>query len=380
MKTITAQIYAAKELDMIPWPNNSDGDYARRFLSPMLKKGCTKFIRNIKTELYVIIVGDKVLPLTVNNREYANSYVASPYGQYVSYLLYELKELRTPFIAYILSLLIKLLGTLFKHCDINKVATINNWMLSTNLHLNYEEAELKAVISEVKKHFPKHGVYFRSVSAFNSQELYGQLLKLGLTPILGRSVYLQDPIIASQKRSLKNDIRMLKTTRYEPLDHEDISESDLISINRLYDQLYLEKWSSLNPQFTKYFYKETHRQHTLHYTGFKKINGNMRSACGYFIRNGMVTTPILGFDTQRPANEGLYRMACFIPYQVAYQKNLLVHCSSGAAEFKRTRGAKQYMEYNFIDLTNQRFKRRIPWRLLEKISPLVANKLISLQL
>ena len=110
-------IYNREQVEEIPWPKNADGEYARVFLTPMLKDGTKKYIENVDTELHVIVVGDKVAPMTLNSREFDNCYVVSPYSQYVHYALDELKELRSPLLELVLKALIQALSVIFKFCD-----------------------------------------------------------------------------------------------------------------------------------------------------------------------------------------------------------------------------------------------------------------------
>ena len=49
----------------VPWPDNADGDYARSFLTPLLREGTQHFVANATARLGVIIAGARVLPFTV---------------------------------------------------------------------------------------------------------------------------------------------------------------------------------------------------------------------------------------------------------------------------------------------------------------------------
>ena len=86
-------LYSAAQVDQIPWPETTDGQYARRFLAPMLRRGTAAFIENVETRLYVLVWDDMVLPVTVNEAEYENCYTVAPYNHYVVYARFELRTL-----------------------------------------------------------------------------------------------------------------------------------------------------------------------------------------------------------------------------------------------------------------------------------------------
>ena len=79
------ELYDVHNLDSCPWPKTPEGQYVKEFLSPLIQKGVNAFIDNIRTDLRVLVWDDLVLPVTINQTEYENSYVCSPYSYYVSY-------------------------------------------------------------------------------------------------------------------------------------------------------------------------------------------------------------------------------------------------------------------------------------------------------
>lgn len=70
--------------------NPKDGAYVRDSFLPFFQKGVTAFIENVNTQLFLLEVDDLILPVTLNNAEFENSYVCSPYTHYISYALEEL--------------------------------------------------------------------------------------------------------------------------------------------------------------------------------------------------------------------------------------------------------------------------------------------------
>src|SRR5688572_14191534 len=78
-------LFDQTNIDQLPWPENEDGEYAKRSLTPLIKNGISYYVDNIDTIMIALTIDDIVLPITINNREYTNSYVCSPYAHYILY-------------------------------------------------------------------------------------------------------------------------------------------------------------------------------------------------------------------------------------------------------------------------------------------------------
>lgn len=134
----------------------------------------------------------------------------------------------------------------------------------------------------------------------------------------------------------------------------------------LYKLLYLEKYSYHNPQFTERFIAAAMASGTLRLYGLRK-EGRLNAVMGYFCRNGIMTTPLFGYDTAVPQSVGLYRMlsACLIGQ--ARENGHLLHESAGAAQFKRNRGAVADFEYSAVYERHLPWGRRWCWLLLDRL-------------
>ena len=69
---------------------------------------------------------------------------------------------------------------------------------------------------------------------------------------------------------------------------------------------------------------------------------------GYIFRNNVMTTPIIGYNTNLPQKLGLYRMLSAIVFREATNLCVDLNLSSGASNFKILRGGKPYIEYTAI--------------------------------
>ncbi|MCM3133387.1 GNAT family N-acetyltransferase [Paenibacillus polysaccharolyticus] len=365
------RLYDRHSLHTMDWPDTEDARYARVYLEPMMMQGTTEYMTNVNTTLLLARIDNLVLPVTVNDEEYDNAYVCSPYTHYVRYAKQELIMLQKPMLEKGLSMLLSLIGWGMKKSRINKVVHINNWLLSTNLYPAMTAEQATQLLERVKDRYPGHTVIFRSLSSELHSNLITGLQEAGCRSIPSRQIYLYqayDPNFGNAKSRwlLKRDQALLNKHGYELVSGADIVESDIPRIVELYRMLYLEKYSYDNPQFNERFIAGAMATGALSLHGLRK-EGRLDAVMGYFCRNGVMTTPLFGYDTDIPQSVGLYRMlsACLIGQ--AQNNRVLLHESAGAAQFKRNRGAIADFEYSAVYDRHLSFRRRWCWALLDRL-------------
>lgn len=373
------KLHDSSTLHEIDWSTKQDGHYIRDYLTPILKNEAKYFIQNVQTKTYMLEVDHLVLPLTVNDEEYDNSYVCSPYTHYISYAKEELWELKSPLLEKLLLPPIHILGHWLKWSQINKVVVVNNWFLSTNLYHRMTDKQLEQITLFLKERFPVHAIMFRSLNRRLYPELFSHLSELGFCPLFSRSVYLCYPEKLQQmnrksRKDLNNDKRLLRNSGYEILDQDALTEDEIKMVRRLYNRLYIEKYSEHNPLFTEAYYLNAFKNHLLQCRVLKK-DGKIEGAIGFFTRDGVLTTPILGYDTSLDKREGLYRMLSYLIVEEVVQNNYIGHFSAGAGGFKRSRGAEQENEYSFVYAQHLPKHRQYIWKILHFILQTIVEPL-----
>lgn len=365
------RLYDRLSLHTMDWPDTEDARYARSYLEPMMMHGTKEYMTNVNTTLLLARIDNLVLPVTVNDEEYDNAYVCSPYTHYVRYAKQELTTLQKPMLEKGLSVLLSLIGRGMKKSQINKVVHVNNWLLSTNLYPAMNAEQATYLLETVRENYPGHTVIFRSLSSEMHANLITGFQEAGCRCIPSRQIYLyqaHDPNFGNAKSRwlLKRDQALLNKQGYELVSGADLTEADIPRIVELYRMLYLEKYSYDNPQFSERFIAEAMANGTLSLHGLRK-EGRLDAVMGYFCRNGVMTTPLFGYDTDIPQSVGLYRMlsACLIGQARANGK--LLHESAGAAQFKRNRGAIADFEYSAVYDRHLSFRRRWCWALLDRL-------------
>lgn len=367
---VQINLYDATSIQYLSFPDTPDGQYARDFLVPLMTQNPSYYIQNINTNLMILKVDDVVLPICINHKEYNNSYVCSPYTHYISYAKQELSFLDSKFLRKSLSLLLSGLSPVFKLSRINKTIHVNNWFVSTNLYPNLTSEQLQAVREFLQTRYPKHAILFRSLNQTHHEDLYKAFIQQNFKLVGSRQVYILDlikrPIKAKSRWLLKRDYKLLKQHQYEIVEADQLSKKDIPRILELYNELYLGKYSKYNPQYTEAFIELALEKKLLHINAIKK-NGRIDAVLGYFCRNGVMTTPLFGYDLSIPIETGLYRLLSVRLYHLVLENGHSLNESSGAAQFKRNRGAVGEIEYTAVYDAHLPMYRRWIWSTLQSI-------------
>ncbi|WP_175638968.1 hypothetical protein [Metabacillus schmidteae] len=364
------KLYDRSMIDDIDWETKKDGGMIKHYFEPLMKHGSTYFMRNVKTDLFLIEIDDLLLPLTVNNKEFNNSYVTSPYTHYISYAKEELWELKNPILEKIFSPMIDILGGLLRNSNVNKVVIVNNWLLSTNLMGPLlTKSQLERLTRFITSTFPHYTILFRSMTELLHHQFLETMDHVGYQKIMSRAIYLFDhpfTLTKKQKKTLQQDKRLFEKYHYyvrEP------GVDDIAHIQKLYNNLYIDKYSRHNPQFTKEFFEHAINHKFLRFSLICQGEA-VKGVIGYWVREGVLTTPILGYTTNSDKKEGLYRVLSYLITENILQKNYVGHRSAGAGGFKRMRGSVQHIEYTYFFQMHLPFHKRLAWSFLKAIMSL----------
>jgi hypothetical protein len=372
LTTSTIRLFDTETIDQLPWPATTDGAYARAYLTPLLTNGPTHYITNVTTRYMALLIDEQiVLPISLNEEEYTNSYVCSPYSHYVTYAKEELVLIQQRWLKLALKTLIDCFGVFCKWCRINKAVHINNWLLSTNLYPALQPEQLTATLSFLRERFPQHTLILRSLNDYTNISLLEAARQAGCRLVPSRQIYLVEPaksdsITSKARWLLKRDRALVQKHGYSVVTTNGLEEQDIPRIVEIYYMLYLQKYSLCNPMFTEDFIRLALQEQTLQLVALRK-DDRVDAVLGYFCRNGVMTTPLFGYDTDLPLEIGLYRMLSALLFFIAQGNGHVLHESSGAAQFKRNRGAVADIEYSAVYDQNLSWPRRLCWIVLAGI-------------
>lgn len=362
------KLYDAHNIEACQWPQSFDGQYAQKFLTPLIQKGVSTYVENIRTDLRVLVWNELALPVTVNEAEYDNAYVCSPYSYYISCAEESLDFLTQAWMIRSMNALLWGTGKILRRYQINKVVIVNNWFYSTTLYPLLQPQQLVAIAHFLQRQFPDYAIIFRSVDPHTSPICYQTLQHLGFDYIANRQIFFIDPHQSTlfDSRIFRSDLKLLKNSGYEAIDGDQLTESDLSRLLELYYDLYLHKYSSFHPKFTKDFLRLVWDQKLMHFKALKK-EGRIDGVVGFVQRNGIMQCPLFGYDRTVPQEVGLYRSLCTLLTLEAYDRHLLFHQSAGASTFKKIRKAQACIEYTAVYCRHLKWKRQIPWLALKSI-------------
>lgn len=362
------KIYDATNIDTLVFPTTKEGSKARDFLLPLIKNGVHRYIKNIDVEMRILTIDDLILPVTINQNYYGQSYTCSPYGHYVECGMSALSNvdslwLRTPGRA-----LLGFLGMFLKLGKLNQVVIVNNWLFSTDLFPAISEKQIEAISVFLNKRFPKHAIVFRSIHTYHGNHLYKAFKNNAFNLIASRLVYFlnteKEEIFKS--RIFKSDFKLLRETDYTVENVSNVTEEEIQRILELYTSIYCEKHSALNPQFTSDFIKLAIESNLLQLKVLRKQE-DISAVVGYWEREGIMLSPLLGYDTKKQPQDNLYRLSSTVLTQEARDQKCLFHLSSGASFYKKIRKAETSMEYCAVYHKHLPFYRRLPWKLLQSL-------------
>lgn len=351
-----------------------DFNYALNYLVPFIRDGIKKYISNVSGEMKLLVVEDKwILPLFIPKANKNNSYVASLYSHYYLYAKEELRELKNKFLEFLFKPVVMFLSLFLRLSKIDDCIYINNWLLSTNLYTDLPSEYIHEVTKFVANIYKGKPIIWNSINEKSTKDFFEVMKSNNYTFLLSRSIYIQDKfenLGSKTNKVIKRERNLLMNTEYK------ISENvDANRVIYLYNKLYIEKYSKYNPKFTEEFIRLSSKNKLLKFYCFEK-ESKAEGVVGFFKRQGVMTTPILGYNTDLPREENLYRILSMRLWLEAQNNNLISHRSAGAGEFKKIRGAKNYFEYRTIYLNNTGFFKKIVFKGLERLLEIVIKPMM----
>ncbi|MGN7938254.1 GNAT family N-acetyltransferase [Virgibacillus sp. 6R] len=368
MENSAVTLYTKDNWEKLKWEHFQEGQLMKSYFLPLLKNNTNNLIKNVHTSLGFVAIDDILLPYTVNEEEYDNSYVCSPYNHYITYSKEELSMLNNKLLEAIFHFLLGLISKFAKKIEINKVVYINNWLISTNLSPSLSKEQLESIKNTMLANYPDYLIGFRSINEGLYPKMKVDLEALQFQLLPSRFVYISRPeeILNATKKvrnTLNRDKKLLDKNEFDIIQHDDFTKEDLIRAKQLYDKLYLEKYSYNNPQFTEDFILSTHAGRALTYVGLKK-DGVLEGVFGSKIFQNMMANPVLGYNTDLPKEKGLYRILRYLAVQESINNQRLYHQSAGVGRFKYDRGAKGYPEFTAIYIEHLAKRKQYFWKSL----------------
>jgi hypothetical protein len=328
-------------------------------------------VSNLTTRLGVHNFGTEVIPITINsNLGYATCYLCCPSVAYIDYAREELRHFSSfKSLSRILDALLRLGHPLIRAAQLDRQVQVNNWLLATNPLLDIAIDTLRVATDEIAQMNPGHVVVWRSLNAYSDQAAISVFRQVGYKMYPARQIYLFDCRTASPKfhRDEQRDRALLEQGDFEFVSTSAFRDNDYARAQLLYQHLYLEKYTWLNPQYTQSFIKSMHTSGIIELQGLRAGNGELSGVIGFFDSGLTMTAPVVGYDKRLPPATGLYRMLMALATKRARERKLLFNMSAGAASFKRNRGGIGALEYTAVYDAGLRMRHRLAGVVVRKI-------------
>jgi hypothetical protein len=309
-------------------------------------------------------------PLTVNDAEWENSWVCSPYTHYVSYAREEVRRAMPAVIGVPFSLLLSGLGAWFRAANLNRVIMVNNWLMSTNPWPPWDGTSLREALAALRQRWPGHAVIFRSLNERESGPLLKALKAEGARIIPSRQIWYYDGDSARVRgsRDFRKDVNLLRRGDLQRVEHEQLRAADFPHLAALYEQLYIDKYSRHNPRYTSEWLRHLWEGRHLRFTALRDDGGRFVGveACG--VIHGVMVSPVVGYDINLPQSMALYRRLAAVPVLAARERGVPLNLSAGVGRFKALRGGEAVMESIAVMDAHLPLARRLPWSLIEGLS------------
>ncbi|MCH8621528.1 hypothetical protein [Undibacterium sp. TS12] len=319
-------------------------------------RGGQHWLDNASCEIQSINIAGQSQPVSLlDHSNWQESYVSSPRSTWLRYTRQEMLRQFSPATTQLLKLascaLFGPLSALFTATRLDQAAIVANHLVSTNLYPEWSLADIAAMTEQLQHSYPQRPLMMRNICPQVNPQLAQALTETGWDLLPSRMIYLCDPQQASvwKHNHVRQDARLLANTEVEVIAHHSLKPEDIKLLRPLFRQLFMNKHSCLNPDFSPAFFELCLETQFLELQALR-WQGKFVGVLGLYSNpdNGWITTPLIGYDTSLPQELGLYRRLMALLLARAREKQLKLHYSSGASQFKRSRGGIPTLEYTAI--------------------------------
>jgi len=366
---VRSQVFHKGNIHDVDWKQITQGTQIREYLEPLIHKGSAAYVSNSNHEVQLLIAGEHAFPLLIGDANGGKkySYVVSNLCQYFDYVSDEILRGNTygRFTRFVARYLMPLARALAMGNGMEQTVFVNNWLFSSNLYPNCSNIDWKEVLNTLQTTFPDRAIMFRSIDEKALSEVKHKLEGMGCDALSARLLYYLDfkETNLKKKRPYQQDKkRWEKQSDYRHRSIRRLDEGLTHSILEYYSKLYIGKHSRYNPIYSKAMLKNLHKSGILSFEGIFE-DDHLQAIQLVWMRNGVATTPFIGYNQEIPSEKGLYRFLNTILTELSAETGVLLNMSSGADKFKKQRGGHPVFEYNMVYFKHLRGYRQWVWKL-----------------
>jgi len=359
------QYIDGSNIDQAQWPDSPEAQKAANYLSPFIRHGTSPYLLNGSATVSALVIGSRVIPVVAAEPREGQTNSLSILTHYVEYPKRELHKLRYPALAYPMRIGLFVLGWMSRICGLDRVVYLNNWLWPTNPPFSLSQDEIETVRDFLVQRFPGRAIVVRSLNRVVSENLFAGLAKGGFQMIRSRRIFILDPADERLKRSrdLAKDQKLMQTDPLQIRTPERVSEEEIQRLADIYRQLYIEKHSELNAQFTPGYFRILVESGVAE---VRLIDCDKQIGCltVWTRQPGEMTGVMVGYDLSIPRSRGLLRRAFLIKIHEARKTASRFNMSAGSGQFKMNRGAVPETEYDAVFYAHLGLFKRLAWSTL----------------
>lgn len=366
----TITLYDATTIGQLKWPENRDGEFAKKFLEPLIKKGVSEYISNIDGEMFALQIEELVFPVLLPRQNKLNSHVCSPYNHYITLGKENVNLFKNPFVIKMIQALLFPVDQIASLGNLDSVVYVNHWLSATDLYpMGIKKEQFSKIIDFLQKRFPDRAIIFRSLNTISAPYM-ADLEHLNCNLIPSRYVYLTDCSNEKnfQKRVFKSDLKLWNQSipnSFEYVDEEHAKAEDCVDFFYLQRLLYIIQHTHLHPQYKEQYIQLLFANQLLRFKSLRR-DGKCVGVVGYLEREGVMYHPFIGFDKHDPDHSIIFRLLNTALLEEAREKKVLFHQSAGSSFYKSIRQAEGTLEYSAVFTHHLPRKQKMAWFLLSK--------------
>ena len=340
-----------------------------KYLAALLADGPHAYADNADVEMKVVLVDGTLLPLVLNRGAAGSAETCSPYSHYVSYTVAEVSKRHPRVPAWLFSAGAAPAGQLLRLAGIERVVSVNNWLLSTNPSVRLNSEQVEELTACLAGRYPGRAILWRSLNPSVNGALMECVRRSGYRLLRSRLVYVVDTgsQLYRNHSNVRRDLTLLKRTKYKVVsDHQSLAPY-AERMTELFRSLYLGKHSGLNTAFNSRFFALALASGLFEFRGFL-ADGQLDAFASFYTTDRTMTGALLGYDLNQPRSLGLYRLAIATFLDEAASRGLRVNLSAGADSFKAFRGGIPVDEYDAVYDRHLPVARRSVWVALSAVT------------
>ena len=351
-----------------PDVRNSEGAVAA-LVGAFREAGSRAMIANLDTRVEVLRAGGHVFPVTFNDAGSGTCYICCPSTAYIDYAMDEARNFAArPALAALVRGSVRACAPLVRAAGLDHQVQVNNWLYSTNPLPALDGDAAREMRDALVARHPDRAVVLRSLNAIADAPSIAALRSAGFRMLPMRRIWILDHAGRTTDTSRSDRARLRRTPLCRVDTHEfGRVEGDYERARELYDLLYLDKYTPLNPHYTARYVREMHRRGVFEMAGLRDGDDRLVAVTALFRNGNTLTQPVVGYDTALPASLGLYRLAMLMAQDHAREHGLFFNMSAGAGGFKRRRGAVPAIEFMAVHVAHLPAIRRAATAAMETV-------------